>query len=75
LCPTVYFLIIEALGDPSAFITRKKNGESSTGTSPGRFTYTLERNIKFVKKTVDGYERLGTVYSPRRYDKKRRLFR
>lgn len=50
LHPTSYGIILQADGDPRTSMTRKLDGENFNGSGPGRFTYSFQRRLKFVKK-------------------------
>lgn len=54
LHPVGYVLIVEAMGDPRASLTRREDGENFNGRSPGRFTYSFEKSIKFIREAIDG---------------------
>jgi hypothetical protein len=48
-------LIVEAMGDPRASLTRRKDGENFNGRSPGRYTYSFVKRLKFIREAIDGY--------------------
>lgn len=52
--PTGYTFIVEVLGDPRASVTRTEDGENFNGRSPGRFTYSFETSIKFIREAIGG---------------------
>jgi hypothetical protein len=54
LHPVGYVLIVEAMGDPRASVTRREDGENFNGKSPGRFTYSFEKSIKLIQEAIEG---------------------
>jgi hypothetical protein len=54
LHPVGYILIVQAMGDPRAYLTRREDGENFNGRSPGRFTYSFEKSMKFIREAIDG---------------------
>jgi len=48
--PISTFLIVEAFGDPRASVTRKKDGENFSGESPGLYTYSMKKKVKYCRK-------------------------
>jgi len=54
LHPVGYIIIVETMGNPRASLTRQQDGENFNGRSPGRFTYSFEKSIKFIREAIDG---------------------